>query len=204
MIPAKGNIMTEEKAGAQISARAFIQSLLILFALMIVAGVLTLIIPAGHYARTIQSGREIIDPTSFQIIARPDYPIWRWFLAPLEVLGGPDGLTIITIIIFILMVGASFAVLDQGGIVKAVIGRIVKRFGRHKYRLLLVITLFFMILGAFFGIFEEVLPLMPVMIALAYWLGWDSLVGLGMSILATNMGFSAARPASPTGCQGPL
>ena len=184
--------MTEEKAGAQISARAFIQSLLILFALMIVAGVLTLIIPAGHYARALQSGREIIDPTSFQIIARPDYPIWRWVLAPLEVLGGPDGLTIITIIIFILMVGASFAVLDQGGIVKAVIGRIVKRFGHHKYRLLLVITLFFMILGAFFGIFEEVLPLVPVMIALAYWLGWDSLVGLGMSILATNMGFSAA------------
>jgi len=30
------------------------------------------------------------------------------------------------------------------------------------------------------------------MIALAYLLGWDSLVGLGMSILATNLGFSAA------------
>jgi uncharacterized ion transporter superfamily protein YfcC len=30
------------------------------------------------------------------------------------------------------------------------------------------------------------------MIALAYSLGWDTLTGLGMSILATNMGFSAA------------
>jgi uncharacterized ion transporter superfamily protein YfcC len=30
------------------------------------------------------------------------------------------------------------------------------------------------------------------MIALSYSLGWDALVGLGMSILATNMGFSAA------------
>ncbi len=30
------------------------------------------------------------------------------------------------------------------------------------------------------------------MLALSYSLGWDSLVGLGMSILATNMGFSAA------------
>jgi uncharacterized ion transporter superfamily protein YfcC len=35
-------------------------------------------------------------------------------------------------------------------------------------------------------------PLVPLMIALAYSLGWDALVGLGMSILATNMGFSAA------------
>jgi uncharacterized ion transporter superfamily protein YfcC len=30
------------------------------------------------------------------------------------------------------------------------------------------------------------------MIALSYSMGWDTLVGLGMSILATNMGFSAA------------
>jgi uncharacterized ion transporter superfamily protein YfcC len=49
-----------------------------------------------------------------------------------------------------------------------------------------------MALGAFFGIFEEVVPLVPVILALSYYLGWDALVGLGMSILATNMGFSAA------------
>jgi uncharacterized ion transporter superfamily protein YfcC len=49
-----------------------------------------------------------------------------------------------------------------------------------------------MLLGAFFGILEEVVPLVPVMIALAYSLGWDALVGLGMSILAANIGFSAA------------
>lgn len=49
-----------------------------------------------------------------------------------------------------------------------------------------------MLLGAFFGIFEEVVPLVPLMIALAHSLGWDALVGLGMSILATNVGFSAA------------
>jgi uncharacterized ion transporter superfamily protein YfcC len=49
-----------------------------------------------------------------------------------------------------------------------------------------------MALGAFFGVFEEIVPLVPVALALAYYLGWDSLVGLGMSILATNLGFSAA------------
>ena len=30
------------------------------------------------------------------------------------------------------------------------------------------------------------------MIAFSYSLGWDALVGLGLSVLATNMGFSAA------------
>jgi uncharacterized ion transporter superfamily protein YfcC len=182
----------EEKAGAQISKRAFVQSVIILFALMMIAGVLTLVVPAGSYNRTVVDGREVIDPTSFQYVEPPDYPVWRWFTAPIEVLFGPNGLTIIVIIIFILMVGVAFAVLDKSGLLLATIARLVRRFGERKYLLLLVISLFFMAIGAFFGIFEEVVPLVPIMLALSYMLGWDSLVGLGMSILAVNMGFSAA------------
>ncbi len=41
----------EQKAGAQIGQRAFIQSLVILFVLMMIAGILTLVVPAGQYAR---------------------------------------------------------------------------------------------------------------------------------------------------------
>ena len=182
----------EQKAGAQISKRSFVQAVVILFVLMLLAGVLTLIIPAGQYTRTALDGREVIDPASFQFVPRPDYPIWRWFTAPLEVLGGPNAVTIITIILFILMVGASFAVLEHSGVIKEVLAWLVARFGARKEVLLLVIAFFFALLGAFFGIFEEIVPLVPLMIALAYQLGWDSLVGLGMSILAVNIGFSAA------------
>ncbi|MBA4420376.1 MAG: hypothetical protein C0391_04440 [Anaerolinea sp.] len=181
-----------QKSGAQISKKAFIQSFIILLIIMILAGVLTLVVPTGNYTRVAMEGREVIDPASFTLQPKLDYPIWRWFIAPFEVLGGPDGLTIIVIIIFLLMVGAAFAVLDGSGILRAVIANIVARFGGRKYLLLAIISLFFMLLGAFFGIFEEVLPLVPIMIALSIYLGWDTLVGLGMSILAVNMGFSAA------------
>jgi uncharacterized ion transporter superfamily protein YfcC len=182
----------EQKAGAQISTRAFIQSVVILFVLMLAAGLLTVVLPAGSYTRNQVDGREVIDPASFQFIDRPDYPAWRWLTAPIEVLAGPDAATIIVIIVFILLVGIAFAVLDASGVLRAAIDRIVQRFGQRKYLLLLTISFFFMLLGAFFGIFEEVVPLVPLMIALAYMLGWDALVGLGMSILATNLGFSAA------------
>ena len=64
----------EAKSGAQISAKAFIQSVLILFAIMMIAGVLTLMIPAGRYARVIQDGRELIAPDSFQFVERPIIP----------------------------------------------------------------------------------------------------------------------------------
>jgi uncharacterized ion transporter superfamily protein YfcC len=108
------------------------------------------------------------------------------------VLGAEGNLTVIAIILFILLVGIAFAVMDKSGILKSVISRIIMAFGGRKYALLLVIAFFFMALGVFFGIFEEVIPLVPIIIALAFSLGWDSLVGLGMSILATNIGFSIA------------
>ena len=185
--------MTEQKAGAQISTKAFLQAVSIIFLLMMVAGILTLVIPAGEYTRLQVDGREVIDPNSFRFIERPDFPVWRWFTAPFEVLATPDGLTkVVPIIVFILLVGTAFGIMDRSGIMQAVVARIVKAFGGRKYVLLLVITFFFMALGTFFGIFEEVIPLVPLMIGLAYYLGWDSLTGLGMSVLATNVGFSTA------------
>ncbi len=182
----------EQKAGAQISTRAFIQSALILLVLMIAAGILTRVLPAGEYTRYSAEGRTLIDPASYRALDRPDYPVWRWFTAPIEVLWGPDSLIIITIIVFILLVSGAFAVLEKAGILTAVLSKIVNRFREKRYTLLLVVSLFFMLLGAFFGILEEIVPLVPIMIALAVSLGWDPLVGLGMSVLATNIGFSAA------------
>jgi len=182
----------DQRAGAQISKKAFIQSLLILFILMMFAGVLTLVIPAGQYERIEVDDRLVIDPESFQYVQDPDYPVWRWFLAPIEVLFYPGGEVILIIIVFLLLVGIAFAVLDKSGLLRAVLSRIVKTFQGRKYQLILVVSFFFMIMGAFFGIYEEVVPLVPLMLGLSYMLGWDALVGLGISILAVNMGFSAA------------
>ncbi|HUE99021.1 MAG TPA: SLC13 family permease [Anaerolineales bacterium] len=182
----------DQKAGAQISKKAFIQSIVILFVLMMVAGILTLIVPAGQYDHFEVDGRETIDPNSFQFVDKPNYPIWRWFIAPIEVLGSESGLTVIVIIVVLFFAGGAFAVLDKTGTIRAFIGSIVRRFRDRKYTLLYMVCLAFMFLGATLGTFEEVVLLVPVMIALSYSLGWDALVGLGMSILATNMGFSSA------------
>ncbi|MBC7876169.1 MAG: YfcC family protein [Anaerolineales bacterium] len=182
----------DQKAGAQIGKRAFIQSIVILFILMMVAGILTIVVPSGQYTRIQVDGRESIDPDSFQLVEKPNYPIWRWFTAPIEVLGSDSGLTVIVIIVVLFFAGGAFAVLDKTGTIQAFIGNIVNRFKGRKYTLLYMVCLAFMFLGATLGTFEEVVLLVPVMIALSYSLGWDALVGLGMSILATNMGFSAA------------
>ncbi|MEW5785892.1 MAG: hypothetical protein AB1767_12610, partial [Bacillota bacterium] len=42
------------------------------------------------------------------------------------------------------------------------------------------------------GMFEEIVPLIPVVVILAYTMGWDALLGLGMSLLSICFGFSVA------------
>jgi uncharacterized ion transporter superfamily protein YfcC len=184
--------MSKARAGIRISTKAFLQALAVIFVLMIAAGLLTRLVPAGQYARVELDGRLVIDAGSFEMVERPDYPVWRWFTAPFEVLAAEGSTTLIGVILFIVLVGAAFFVMERSGIIHFGIQAIVQRFGSRKYALLLVLTFFFMALGGFFGILEEAVPLVPIIIALAYSLGWDALTGLGISILATNVGFSTA------------
>lgn len=184
--------MEESRLNFQISKRNFISSASILFILMITSGIITRIIPNGTFERKVVDGREIIIPTSFSFIEGEKLPIYKWFTAPIDVLFSSDGLMIIAIILFILIIGGTFNVLEKSSIIKHMIGLIVKKFGKHKYFLLATMIFCFMLFGAVLGIFEEMVVIVPISIALAHSLGWDSLVGLGMSILATGFGFSAA------------
>lgn len=193
VITIKGVIqLGESNSSLQISKKTFISSVLILLCLMILSGILTKIVPPGTYNRIISDGRTTIDASSFTYSAPVNFPIYRWFTAPIEVIFGPDGIMIITIILFILVIGGTFTVLDKSGVLKYIMSLIVRHFGKRKYILLAALIFFFMLFGALLGIFEEMVALVPIVITLSYSLGWDSLTGLGMSILAIGFGFSAA------------
>lgn len=184
--------MDNNNSSIKISSRSFICSVIILLLLMIGAGVLTLIIPAGQFDRVIIDGKESIVPDTFKLTADNSYPIWRWFTAPFETLWGEDAITVISIILFICIIGGTFSVLDKSGMLKYIMNVLVRRFERSRYKLMAVLVLFFMLFGSVFGIFEELVALVPIVILLSYALGWDSLTGLGMSALAAGFGFSAA------------
>jgi uncharacterized ion transporter superfamily protein YfcC len=70
--------------------------------------------------------------------------------------------------------------------------KVIRRYKGDKYRLLAVVCLCFMLFGSLFGLFEELVALVPMALVLSYGLGWDALVGLGMSTLASGFGFAAA------------
>ncbi len=158
---------TTEKKGLNISVKSFITAIAVLFVLMILTYGLTFIVPGG------------------------DITFWKWALSPVLVLGGEDNVSLIAVIIFLLVIGGVFNCLEKCGLMKYMLDKITYRYGKERYKLLALVTLFFMAMGAFIGSFEECVPLVPIVVALAIRLGWDALVGLGMSLLAIGCGFAS-------------
>lgn len=179
-----------EEASLKIGKRTFIVAFVILFLLMMTVGVLTQIIPTGSYTREMVDGREML--MDYQQTDAAKFPVYRWFTAPVEVLFSADGAVVIVIIFFLLAVSMAFSLLEKSSIMLLFISGVVRRFGGRKYLLMAIIVFVFMLMGAVLGTFEENIALVPIILALAYCLGWDSLVGLGMSMLASCFGFTAA------------
>ena len=184
--------MDKRQSSIKIGGRAFLFSALIILALMIFSGALTRVLPAGAFERIRSEGRTLVVNGSYRELPRPDYPAWRWFTAPVEILFSQDNLTLIVIIVFMVAVGGSITVLENAGVMEGLINFLVARFAKQKYRLILIMIFVFMALASFVGIYEGMVPMIIFIIPVAISLGWDSLTGLGMSLLPLSFGFASS------------
>lgn len=157
----------KEKRKMEASVKSFITAIAVIFVMMVLTYVLTFIIPGGYI------------------------PFWKWILSPVLVLFTEDAGSLIAIIALLIGLGGVFNTLDKFGILRMLLDKVTAKFGKSRRLLLAVIPMFFMALGSAAGSFEECVPLVPVVVALAIRLGWDVLTGLGMSILAAGCGFAA-------------
>ena len=185
--------MAEKKEkGLGISARSFITALAVIFALMAATYALTFIVPGGEYARVPdENGNLVVDTAGGFSPVDGGLPFWKWALSPFLVLGAKGGGTLIAVIAFLLVVGGIFSALEACGLMKYMLARIANRFAGVRYRLLALVSLMFMAMGALIGSFEECVPLVPICVALSLSLGWDALTGMGMSLLAVGCGFAS-------------
>lgn len=179
-----------EKKGLNLNAKSFVTAIIVVLILMIATYIMTFIIPSGSYERTIENGETLIVANSY---AETDGGIsfLQFIFSPLLVLTADGSTTIIAIIIFLLVIGGIFQSLDVCGLMKYMLDKIVHKFKDRRYQLIIMISLFFMALGSFIGSFEECVPLVPIVVAVAVSLGWDAITGLAMSLLAAGCGFAA-------------
>ena len=182
-----------ESAGIKIGRKAFVTTAVIVLCLMILSGVLTQLIPSGSYDYIEVEGKRLVDPQSYHPVEKPEVPVYRWFTAPVEVLYASSNAQVaIVICLLMLFIGGGYAVLNRVGVFEEIITKIVNRFGKKRYLLICLISLVFMFFGSTLGMFEEVVALAPIVVILAYTMGWDALLGLGMSLLSICFGFAVA------------
>lgn len=179
-----------EKALINISKKTFIQVTVLLLCLMIAAIVLTYVIPKGGFGKTAEG------ETDYSVYVRSEdqsgINIFKGIFAPLLVFASGDGLTLIMLSLFLLIISAAFQVMNDAGGIRLLVGGVAKRFEKRRFLLLAVVALVFMAFGAFLGLFEEMLTMLPVIAALCLMLGLDSFTGFLICIVSCGFGFASA------------
>ena len=181
-----------KQGGLDVGVKSYLTAILMILALMILTYLLTLFVPGGRYTRILDvAGNSIIDPNGTFGYVEGGIHFTQWLMSPILALGADGGGMIIAILAFLVVIGGIFTCLQDCGLMNYMLGTIVSRFGKNRYQLLSIITLFFMSMGAAIGSFEECIPLVPIVTQLAMGLGWDVMTGLSMSLLAVGCGFAS-------------
>jgi uncharacterized ion transporter superfamily protein YfcC len=163
---------------------------LLIFSLLVLIAALTWIIPGGEYQRTVENGREVVVQNSFKYIQNNPQGIFAIFIAPLK--GFVEAGMIIG---FVLVVGGAFNVLAKTNAINSLINKLAKA---HKNSKLLqklfipVLLLMFSIGGATFGMNEEIIPFVLIIIPICLALGYDSIVGVAIPLVGAHIGFASA------------
>ena len=169
----------------------------IVFSLIVLAAMLTWVVPAGEFLRHTVDGREVVLSDSFHFVDRAPQT-WQVFSALFN--GFVDKADII---IFILMVGGAFWIVNNSHAIDVGVMAFLRRVQRlSRYKLVsklgvdnIIITLvmlLFSLFGAVFGMSEETLAFVVVFVPLAISMGYDSIVGVCMCYVAAHVGFAGA------------
>ncbi|MCR5464587.1 MAG: AbgT family transporter [Bacteroidales bacterium] len=152
----------------------------IIAAIIILSAVMTWFVPGGQYVKA--------EDGSLTYEAVDSVPqTWQVFTAIYHGFVKQAG-----IIIFILVVGGAFWLLNATGAVEAGIKRFIVRIGNKDILVLVALTVLFSLAGAVFGMSEETIPFVGIVVPLAISMGYDASMGMLVVYVASNVGFSSA------------
>jgi len=181
----------------------------IVFSIILFAAMLTWIIPPGKYVKT----TELVDgveksvmtfyykdqlPTNAAAVFKSEPQTWQVFGALFKGFVKQSG-----IIIFTLMIGGAFWIMNTSKAIDVGIyaflaftkrlehNRIIKKLGVDNIIMVMIMTLF-SFFGAVFGMSEETIAFVIILIPLAISMGYDSIVGVGLVYVAAHLGFAGA------------
>jgi uncharacterized ion transporter superfamily protein YfcC len=170
----------------------------IIFYIIILSAVMTWIIPGGEYVETIveKDGIEKTELTFKYVDSHAQ--TWQVFAALFKGFVKQSG-----IIVFILMIGGAFWIMNHSRAIDVGIFsflKFTKRLERNVFLkkigvdnfVMVLIMLMFSAFGAIFGMCEETIAFIIILVPLAISMGYDSITGVCLAFVAAGLGFAGA------------
>ena len=176
----------------------FPHTYVIIFSLIILAAILTWLFPGGDYIQqtVVKDGKEVKELVYKQVESKPQ--TWQVFSALYKGFVKQSG-----IVIFILMIGGAFWIMNSTRAIDAGIMafiRFTRKLERFRFFKLVgvnnvvitLIMLMFSLFGSVFGMSEETIAFVIILVPLAITMGYDSIVGVSLCYLGAHLGFAAS------------
>ncbi|MRG85000.1 YfcC family protein [Salinibacillus xinjiangensis] len=158
----------------------------ILFGFLVLAAILTYIIPAGSFEREpTDNGKSVIIPGSYEQIDQQPASVMDVFTSIQEGLVGGAAL-----IFLVLIIGGAFAVIESTGAVDTVIMKTIDKTRNKEWLLITVVAVLFSIFGGLGIIVNAVIAFIPIGILLARAMNMDAIVGVSIIYLGAYSGFA--------------
>lgn len=171
----------------------------IIFALMVIFGVLTWIVPSGSYQRQEVNGREVTVAGTYEQSEKTYIDEETGDEVDLrqgvfDVLQAPTrGIQeAIEVVAFILIVGGSFQVITKTGAITSGMGRVVRRFKNKDILIIPIAMVLFALGGTSFGMAEETLPFFAIFMPIMMAMGFDSMTAFMVVFVGARTGYIAS------------
>lgn len=166
----------------------------IIFSIILLCAVATWFVPGGEYVESVSQGQDTLEFREVESVPQT----WQVFSALFTGFTEQAG-----IIVFVLIIGGAFWVVNSTKAVdEGILGFIDFAKNLEKYPffrrigvgniVIVLLMLLFGIFGAVFGMSEETIAFVVIVVPLAISLGYDSIVGVCMVYLAAHVGFAGA------------
>ncbi len=173
--------------------KKFPNAFVIIIGVVVMAWILTYLIPQGAYERIInkESGITEVVNNSYSHIDVEHLSAFDLFLAiPRGIIGRAD------IIVLILLLGGCFYVIEKTGALSQGLGKLVDLLKGKEVFGLIIVSVIFTVAGATIGMQEELIAMMPILLVFGASLGYNKFTTVYMSYGSTVIG-SSFSPSNP-------
>jgi len=186
----------------------------LVFLVLIFSAVLTYIIPVGSFSveeikysdGTKIHTKKVINPSSFSFVYDENGSKVKNKVVLFKAEEGHgffnsifDGLTsgskwspAVGVIAFLLIIGGAFGIITRTGAVEVVIFNLVEKIKNYEWVLISTLFIVFSLGGAIFGMAEEALPFIIILLPVFIKMGYDSMTALLTIFVATQVGFTTS------------